>query len=124
MNGTKIVLDTNIILYLLDGNKELAVILNEIEIFVSIITEIELLGYQGISDLEKSKVKLFLSECQIIPLNVEIKNICVEFKQNHKIKTPDAIVAATSRYLSIPLFTADKGFNKSPNLDAIIYNYY
>ena len=44
MNGTKIVLDTNIILYLLDGNKELAVILNEMEIFVSIITEIELLG--------------------------------------------------------------------------------
>ena len=123
MNGTKIVLDTNIILYLLDGNKELAVILNEMEIFVSIITEIELLGYQEISDLEKSKVKLFLSECQIIPLNVEIKNICVEFKQNHKIKTPDAIVAATPRYLGIPLFTADKGFNKLPNLDAIIYNY-
>ena len=43
MNGNKIVLDTNIILYLLDGNRELAIILDEMELFVSVISEIELL---------------------------------------------------------------------------------
>ena len=108
MNGTKIVLETNIILYLLDGNNELALILDEMEIFVSIITDIELLGYHDLSDFEKSKVKLFLSECQIIPLNVEIKNICVEFKQNHKIKTPDTIVAGTSRYLNSSFYSRQR----------------
>ena len=123
MNGNKIVLDTNIILYLLDGNRELAVILDEMELFVSVISEIELLGYKDISDLEKSKIKLFLSECQIIPLNTEIKDTCIELKQKHKIKTPDAIVAATSNYLGLPLFTADKGFEKLTAVDAVIYSF-
>ena len=62
MNGNKIVLDTNIVLYILDGNNELATILDRMELFVSVISEIELLGYQHIDDFEKSKVKLFLSE--------------------------------------------------------------
>ena len=123
MNGNKIVLDTNIILYLLDGNRELGVILDEMEFFVSVISEIELLGYKEISDLEKSNVKLFLSECQIIPLNLDIKELCIELKQNHKIKTPDAIVAATPNYLDSPLFTADKGFEKLTEVDAVIYSF-
>lgn len=53
MNGNKIVLDTNIVLYLLDGNNELATILDRMELFVSVISEIELLGYQHIDDFEK-----------------------------------------------------------------------
>ena len=122
MNGNKIVLDTNIVLYLLDGNNELATILDRMELFVSVISEIELLGYQHIDDFEKSKVKLFLSECQIIPLNSEIKDICIELKQKHIMKTPDAIVAATSKFLGIPLFSADKGFEKLIELDSIIFN--
>ena len=93
------------------------------ELFVSIISEIALLGYKDISDLEKSKIKLFLSEYQIIPLNADIKELCIELKQNHKIKTPDTIVAATANYLGLPLFTADKGFEKLTEVDAVIYSF-
>ena len=59
MNGNKILLDTNIILYLLEGNQELANLLNGMELYISVISEIELLGYQNISKEEMLKVKLF-----------------------------------------------------------------
>ena len=45
MNGNSIVLDTNIILYLLNGDEQLSSILNGMELFVSVITEIELSSY-------------------------------------------------------------------------------
>lgn len=121
MIGNSIVLDTNIILYLLNGDDELASILNKMQLFVSIISEIELLGYQEISAEDKIKIKYFLSECTVVPLNDEIKNICIELKQASKVKTPDAIVAATSIFYQIPLITSDKGFEKIQKLDLFLY---
>jgi len=121
MIGNSIVLDTNIVLYLLNGDDELAVILNEMQLYVSVITEIELLGYQEISNDDKAKIKYFLSECIIVPLNDEIKNLCITIKQTSKVKTPDAIVAATSIYNQIPLITSDKGFEKIQDLDLFLY---
>jgi predicted nucleic acid-binding protein len=60
VNGNKIVLDTNIVLYLLGGDKELFSILNGIHLFVSVITEIELLGFNGISESDRTKISSFL----------------------------------------------------------------
>jgi rRNA-processing protein FCF1 len=40
MNGNKILVDTNIILYLLEGNLNLANLLNGMELYVSVISEI------------------------------------------------------------------------------------
>ncbi|MBP6551150.1 MAG: PIN domain-containing protein [Flavobacterium sp.] len=85
------------------------------------MTEIELLGYLEISDEDKVKIKYFLSECIIVPLNEEIKNLCITIKQTSKVKTPDAIVAATSIYNQIPLITSDKGFEKIQDLDLFLY---
>lgn len=121
MIGNSIVLDTNIVLYLLNGDAELASILNQMQLYVSIITEIELLGYQDVSNDDKVKIKYFLSECMIVPLNDEIKNLCIAIKQTSKVKTPDAIVAATSIYNQIPLITSDKGFEKIQDLDLFLY---
>ncbi len=91
------------------------------QLFVSVITEIELLGYHGISVDDKNKIKYFLSECMLVPLNNEIKNISIDLKQTLKIKTPDAIVAATSIFNQIPLVTSDKGFEKIQDLDLFLY---
>jgi predicted nucleic acid-binding protein len=121
MNGNSIVLDTNIILYLLNGDKELAIILNGMQLFISVITEIELLGYNGFSSEDKIKIKDFLSVCSIFTLNSEIKDICINIKQNGKVKLPDAVIAATALFLQLPIITADIGFAKIENLDLILY---
>jgi len=45
MNGKSLMVDTNIVLYVLGGNKKLAKILDGKELYISMITELELLGY-------------------------------------------------------------------------------
>ena len=57
MIGNSIVLDTNIVLYLLNGDDELSSILNQMQLYVSVITEIKILGYMEISDQDKVKIK-------------------------------------------------------------------
>jgi len=45
MNGSKVLSDTNIALYLRNGDKELRATLQNSETFVSVISELELLGF-------------------------------------------------------------------------------
>jgi len=45
MSGNKLFLDTNIILYLLAGDTTLADLLDEKQLYVSVISEMELLSY-------------------------------------------------------------------------------
>ena len=69
MNGNILIIDTNIVLYILDGNKELAELINNKEVYVSFVTELELLGFKGISKSEKKTIKSFLGYCTIININ-------------------------------------------------------
>ena len=121
MSGNSLLIDTNIALYLLDGDTDLVEILDGQDVYISIVSELELLGYQGISEAEKLKVKAFLNNCKIIELNQTIKDLTIELKQAHRIKLPDAIIAATSKYLNIPLISADRGFEKIDDLQFVRY---
>jgi len=66
MNGTKFLMDTNVVLYLLNGDKTVADLINDKQIYVSFITELELLGYQELTEDERKRIIEFLSECTII----------------------------------------------------------
>lgn len=52
MNGSSIFLDTNIVLYLLAGDETIAELLHEKTLFISFVTELELLAYKDISAAE------------------------------------------------------------------------
>ncbi|HMU13553.1 MAG TPA: hypothetical protein PKE53_06085 [Flavobacteriales bacterium] len=56
MSGTSIVLDTNVCLYLLKGDRRLAAMLEERPLRVSQITRMELLSYSGITNGELNRV--------------------------------------------------------------------
>ncbi len=60
MNGSKILIDTNIALYLFNGDEDLAAELQDKEAYVSFINELELLGYKGIKPHEVNWMELFL----------------------------------------------------------------
>ena len=121
MSGPSFLIDTNIALYLLSGNTTIAEIINGSQVFVSFITQLELLGYKGISTKEKLVVKKFLDDCIIIDINEEIKKHTILIKQKHQVKLPDSIIAATSIVFEIPLLTADKGFKKINKLNLALY---
>jgi predicted nucleic acid-binding protein len=114
-------IDTNIALYLLSGDETIAEILDKTNVYISVISELELLGYQDITNGEKEKIKEFIKDCIIIELNEAIKTLTIDLKQSIKIKLPDAIIAATAMYLNIPLISADIGFEKINEIQFIKY---
>ncbi|MGZ3952735.1 MAG: type II toxin-antitoxin system VapC family toxin [Flavisolibacter sp.] len=121
MNGNKYLLDTNIILYILSGNKTLANYLHRKNLYVSVISEIELLGFKGLTSVEEKNIKAFLSEFRVIYIDDTIKNETVSLRKQYGIKIPDCIIAATAISLNIPLITADKQFKKINNLLLEVY---
>ena len=123
MSGNKLVLDTNIVLYLLAGDKTVAEFLQDKQGYVSVITELELIGYPDITTKELQQVRNFLEDCTIVELNEEIKSIYINLRKKYRIKLGDAAAAASAVFLDLPLMSADKGFNKIEELQLTFYKH-
>ena len=121
MSGNKLFIDTNIAIYLLDGDESLAGILHQKKIYISFITQLELLGYSGITKEEEEQIEIFLQNCTIIDINNQIKTEVIRLRRNYSLKLPDSIVAATSLFLDIPLFTSDIDFKRMEELNLMLY---
>lgn len=120
MNGIKVLADTNIFINLSEGKGDVEPHLVNKDVFISIVTEIELLGWHKISENEKIFFKALIEDCSLVELIPQIKDLTIRIKQQHRIKLPDAIVAATAIFLDIPLLTFDAGFAKITELDLIL----
>ncbi len=72
---------------------------------VSIISKIELLGYRGETPDGLSIAREFLQNADIIPLSDSISEITINLMQNHSIRLPDAVIAASAFYLNAILVT-------------------
>jgi predicted nucleic acid-binding protein len=116
MNGNKYLADTNILLYIITGNKSIAGYVNE-EFYISEVTQIELLGNKGITPLQLKYRTQIIDNCTIVNLSENIKQLAIRLKQSYTLKIPDAIIAATSIYLNLPLLTILK---KLKNLELIL----
>lgn len=121
MNGTKLFLDTNIILYLLNGDKTIADFLHQKQLYISVITELELLGYKGINKQEETVIKNFITQCKIININSRIKELTINIRKTYGVKLPDSIIMASAIYLDLPLISADTDFKKVEELTLISY---
>lgn len=121
MNGNKLFLDTNIILYLLNGDETLAKLLNEKQFYISVITELELLAFKGITAKEEKIIKQFVAQCKIINLNDAVERQTIIIRKTYNIKLPDSIIIATALYLDLPLITSDIQFKKVEELSLIHY---
>ena len=70
---------------------------------------------------EKDKLSELLNDCIIIDINPSIKKNAITHRVKNKLKLPDASIAATAQYLSLPLLTADKDFKKINKIDVLLY---
>lgn len=111
--------DTNFLIYVHEGNNIIEPFL-EYNFGISFISEVELLGFNGITKSEEIKLSQLISDCFIIEWNVKIKEKTIQLRRKYNIKLPDAIVASTSLVYGIPLVTADKGFSRIEELDLIL----
>lgn len=121
MSGKEILVDTNIILYLLKGNDTLQDLLQGKTIYLSFITELELIGFKQLTAEEVNQIQALLDECVLIPLNNDIKRRYVDIRRSYSLKLADALIAATALSANIPLITSDKQFRTVSELNLIAY---
>jgi len=121
MSGNNVLLDTNIVLYLLNGEETLIPLLEEKNLFLSFITQLELLGARYLKPEDILQIKQFISECTVIDITPGIKEFAISIRQKYTIKLPDCIILATSLWLNMPLISADHDFSKIDIADLIYF---
>lgn len=106
------ILDTNTIIDFCNsklpenGRKLLA----GIEPSISVITQIELFASSRIPLQEKLNLEAFVGICTVYDsINANIVNKTIAIRQQHKIKLPDAIIAATALVYDLVLITRNTG---------------
>lgn len=66
------------------------------ESLISVITQIELLSWNPADRDLENKVAIFVEDSVVLKLSEEIVLETIRLRRKHKIKTPDAIIAATA----------------------------
>ncbi len=79
------------------------------EFFVSIITYMEVYAYEFENELEKSLTDELFANLEIVDISRSIADQSIQYRKNKlkRIKLPDAIILATTAYLSATLLTDD-----------------
>ena len=122
MSGFDLVVDTNILIYLTAGNKNIAEVVRDKNLIISFITEMEMRSWPSLTAGDVQMLKKLLSKCQVIGLNDEIKEKAIEIRKSTKLKLPDAIVSATAIFLGLPLVSADNDLKKVKDIDLLLIN--
>ena len=85
----------------------------------SVVTEIEVLGFTTNLGMQTLLAEFF-DDCQVLPLSRPIVEQTILLRKMHKIKLPDAIIAATAIAHGLTLITRNTGdFSKIVGLKTI-----
>ena len=89
-------------------------------IYLSVISEIELLGFNTPTEREALIVESFVTGSSVIPLIRPIILKTIDIRKAYKIKLPDAIIAATALVYDFTLISRnDEDFRKITGLKYI-----
>lgn len=108
--GTKYLIDTNAVIEFLgaalpaSGSSWLQEIVGQNQHHLSVINQIELLGFSAPRD-EMEVLADFVDMTSVLPLSEVVVQKTIELRKNYKIKLPDAIIAATALAYNLTLIT-------------------
>ena len=116
MSGNKYILDTNAVIYLLNGDKQFSSMLSTARwIGISIISYVEFLAFENISDNDKSLFDEFLKKINTVNISIEnedIINKIIDIRRKYSLKLPDSIIASTAYVNNAILITWDQKFRQ------------
>jgi len=103
-------LDTNVIINYLDGDLPKAATefvdgIVDGGYNMSVITKIEVIGKRNVQETEEELLRKFCSYATIIPVEDLIVEQTIQLRKQYKLKTPDAIIAATALNRKLQLLT-------------------
>lgn len=118
-------LDTNSLIYYFQGAPQMDPVFQQIDRgearpLVSIITEIELLGFPRLTRQDETRIRSLLSGFTVVAVDERIAAQSVVLKRRHGLKTPDAIIAATALLEDACLVTRDQALlDKVPEVQSL-----
>ena len=86
---------------------------------ISVITEIEALSWSNIDKNKEIIIQSFVEDSNILPLSPDVVKQCISIRRHKKMKTPDAIIAATAIVYDYILLTSDTDFKNIPHLQVL-----
>jgi len=124
--GMNYLWDTNIAVYYLQqqfppsSEKFVDELLSKETPTISVISEIELLCWKTATEKDMNVLHSFIHDAFVIELEQSIKEKTAEIRKVHKIKLPDAIIAATALVYGLTLITRNvNDFKKINGLQII-----
>lgn len=105
-------LDTNILIYLLQGNDTIREILEDKNWVISFISEMELQMKPGLSANEMKAIKNLIAECTIIEMSNSIKAKAISNSVQHNLKLADSIILSSAQIHNATFITSDSVFKK------------
>ena len=116
MNGNGYLLDTNAIVQLLKGNKELIAVLGAADFIATpIVAEMEYLSFSGLTDADVALYQAFRGRIQVYDVpsaDTVFTQLVIKARKEHGLKLPDAIIAGTAIAKGLIILTADDHFKK------------
>jgi predicted nucleic acid-binding protein len=107
--GKGCLIDSNVVIGYLDnklpkkGMELMNIIIDDVP-NISVITKIEVLRFNT-SDNSYKVLQEFINECTLLELNNSVVDKTIEICKSHRIKLPDAIIAATALVNDLALIT-------------------
>lgn len=115
-------IDTNAIIYYLKDDAEAVLALRDIftrdtPLYVSVITEIELFGFSGLSARESEQIDALLRTVAVIPVDSRIARTAGLLRRQYHLNIADSAIAATALFTGTTLLTRNtRDFRKIPHL--------
>jgi len=118
MNGTNFLIDTNIIIYLMQKKLKINDFAQKgSNLYISTVTYMEALGFPFQNREEETAITILCDTLDRIFLTEDIEKQVINIRKRHKIKLPDAIIAATAITYNLTLVTLNSSdFNKISGL--------
>lgn len=108
MIGSKAILDSNVIIDAVLGRIDIEKSVYKYQnIYISLITYIEVLGFNFKDEEEKTLTTQILGMFEIINPDIKIADTTISYRKIKKIKVPDAIILATARKQNAELLTSN-----------------
>lgn len=70
--------------------------ITENKILSSQIVRMEILSFSRLTKEEEADINKLLAQCEIIGISKEIEDETISIRRKHKVKLPDAIIAASA----------------------------
>lgn len=130
MSGSNLLLDTNIVIEVFDGNKSIADKINKLSgFYISSIVLGELyIGIHRVTNKAKHLKKLtgFLELCTVLTIDSNTAQFFGEitaslYKKGKPLPSNDIWIAASTKQHGLTLVTRDKHFNEIDNISLIAW---